>query len=120
MPDILTTYPTTEHPLLQTIQGKEINGAEMFLGNGAAACGVWLSCSGRPLIDRDGKIRGGVLVMRDVTHRRTMMEKQIAEISDREQSRIGQDLHDTLCQQLVSVSYATEILRLALDQSNLH
>jgi len=32
MPDVLTTYPTTEHPLLQTIAGKNIDGAEMFLG----------------------------------------------------------------------------------------
>jgi signal transduction histidine kinase len=117
MPDVLTTYPTTEHPLLQTIQGKHINGAEMLLGGGASPSPVWLSCTGRPLIDRDGRVRGGVLVMRDITSRK-MMEKQIAEISDREQSRIGQDLHDTLCQQLVSVAYATEILRLALDQHN--
>ena len=117
MPDVLTAYPTTEHPLLQTIHGKEINGAEMFLGTDSRNSGVWLSCTGRPLIDAEKKIRGGVIVMRDVTHRR-MLEKQIADISDREQSRIGQDLHDTLCQQLVSVGYATEILRLALEQIN--
>lgn len=116
MPDILTTYPTTEHPLLQTIQGKEINGAEMLLSVDGRT-GVWLSCSGRPLVDHKKQIRGGVIVMRDVTDRR-ILEKQIADISDREQSRIGQDLHDTLCQQLVSVSYATEILRLALENNN--
>ncbi len=117
MPDILSNYPATEHPLLQTIQGKEINGAEMLLETGDGRSGIWISCTGRPLIDNENKIRGGVIVMRDVTHRRTL-EKQIAEISDREQSRIGQDLHDTLCQQLVSVGYATEILRLALEQNN--
>jgi two-component system sensor kinase FixL len=114
LPDSLTAPPTSEHPLLQTIQGKSINGAEMRLGDSANAP-VWLSCTGRPLVDREGKIRGGVVVLRDVTQRKTM-EKQIAEISDREQSRIGQDVHDTLCQQLVSVAYATEILRLALEQ----
>ena len=117
MPDVLTTYPTTEHPLLQTIQGKHINGAEMLLGGDTSPSPIWLSCTGRPLVDRDGKVRGGVLVMRDITNRK-VMEKQIAEISDREQSRIGQDLHDTLCQQLVSVAYATELLRLALEQQN--
>jgi signal transduction histidine kinase len=117
MPDVLTSSPSTEHPLLQTMHGKSINGAEMLLGDGSAKTQVWLSCTGRPLVDQSGAVRGGVLVMRDVTSRK-MMEKQIAEISDREQSRIGQDLHDTLCQQLVSVAYATEILRLALDQQN--
>jgi two-component system sensor kinase FixL len=117
LPDILTTYPTTEHPLLQTIRGKEINGAEMLLSTDPRRGGIWLSCTGRPLLDSEKNIRGGVIVMRDVTHRR-MLEKQIADISDREQSRIGQDLHDSLCQQLVSVSYATEILRLALEQNH--
>jgi len=115
MPDVLTAYPTAKHPLLQTIEGHEINGAEMLVGSNGGRSSVWLSCTGRPLIDSDKQIRGGVIVMRDVTDRR-MLEKQIAEISDREQSRIGQDLHDTLCQQLVSVGYATEILRLALEQ----
>jgi two-component system sensor kinase FixL len=115
MPDLLTAYPTTNHPLLETIEGKNVDGAEMLLGRDGSGPYMWLSCTGRPLVDRDGKIRGGVLVMRDVTDRRTM-EKQIADISEREQSRIGQDLHDSLCQQLVSVAYATEILRLALEQ----
>jgi signal transduction histidine kinase len=40
-----------------------------------------------------------------------MMEKQITGISDREQRRIGQDLHDSLCQHLVSVAFAGELLR---------
>jgi signal transduction histidine kinase len=39
------------------------------------------------------------------------MEKQITDISDREQRRIGQDLHDSLCQHLVSVAFAGELLR---------
>jgi signal transduction histidine kinase len=39
------------------------------------------------------------------------MEKQITDISDREQRRIGQDLHDSLCQHLVSVAFAAELLR---------
>src|SRR5205823_3737436 len=98
--------PKAEHPLLLTIHGQNIHGAEMMLGEPPDK-GIWLSCTGRPLLDRDKKIRGGVLVMRDVTNRK-VLEKQIAEISDREQSRIGQDLHDSLCQQLVSVAYATE------------
>jgi PAS domain S-box-containing protein len=33
------------------------------------------------------------------------LERQILEISDREQARIGQDIHDGLCQQLVSLAF---------------
>jgi signal transduction histidine kinase len=41
---------------------------------------------------------------------RQQLEKRILEISDREQSRIGQDLHDGLCQQLVSTAFSANDL----------
>jgi signal transduction histidine kinase len=37
---------------------------------------------------------------------RTKLEKRILEISDREQARIGQDLHDGLCQHLVGTTFS--------------
>jgi signal transduction histidine kinase len=43
------------------------------------------------------------------------LERNILEISDREQARIGQDLHDGLCQQLVSAAFSTNMLREKLD-----
>lgn len=44
------------------------------------------------------------------------LERNILEISDREQARIGQDLHDGLCQQLVSAAFSTNMLREKLDR----
>jgi PAS domain S-box-containing protein len=41
---------------------------------------------------------------------RKRLEKGILEISDREQGRIGQDLHDGLCQQLVSAAFVGNAL----------
>ena len=38
------------------------------------------------------------------------LEKNILEISDRERAAIGQDLHDGLCQQLVSAAFSTNLL----------
>lgn len=43
---------------------------------------------------------------------RKRLEKEILEISDREQRRIGQDLHDGLCQQLAGI----ELMSQALEQ----
>jgi signal transduction histidine kinase len=43
------------------------------------------------------------------------LEKNILEISDREQVRLGQDLHDGLCQQLVSAAFSTTMLQHSLD-----
>jgi signal transduction histidine kinase len=104
------SYGRGGHPLLRAIRGAEVNGAELFLRGAAGSEGVWLLATGRPLIDEQGKTQGGVVVLSDITSRRRM-EKQIADISDREQRRIGQDLHDSLCQHLVSVAFAGELLR---------
>jgi PAS domain S-box-containing protein len=48
-------------------------------------------------------------VRRNMTER-FRLEKQILEISDREQARIGQDVHDGLCQQLVGAAFAANSL----------
>jgi signal transduction histidine kinase len=44
------------------------------------------------------------------------LERSILDISDREQVRIGQDLHDSLCQQLVSVAFSANMLRERLEK----
>ncbi|HEY5912244.1 MAG TPA: PAS domain S-box protein [Verrucomicrobiae bacterium] len=45
---------------------------------------------------------------------RHRLEQQILEITDREQARIGQELHDGLCQQLVSLAFDANSLRAEL------
>ena len=47
--------------------------------------------------------------VRDITERKRM-EKEILETSDREQRRIGQDLHDGLCQQLAGIELMSQVL----------
>ncbi|MCX5806328.1 MAG: histidine kinase [Proteobacteria bacterium] len=42
---------------------------------------------------------------------RKRLEKQVLEISEREQQRIGQDLHDSLCQQLAGVAFLGKVLQ---------
>jgi len=56
-----------------------------------------------PFRDTAGRRFIGCISM-DVTQLRNL-EKQIIEISDREQARIGHDLHDGLCQFLVSTAF---------------
>src|SRR6266480_3595219 len=46
--------------------------------------------------------------------RRKGLEGQILEISDREQQRIGQELHDGLCQHLTAVAFMTRAVALRL------
>jgi two-component system sensor kinase FixL len=49
-------------------------------------------------------------IVRDITERKRL-EKEILEISDREQRRIGQDLHDDLCQHLAGIELMSEVLQ---------
>ena len=55
---------------------------------------------------------------RDITGRRRM-EEEILEISERERARIGQDIHDGLCQQLVGVTFVAKLLQENLRAKNL-
>lgn len=64
-----------------------------------------LSVSEVKLSDR--KIFTGFI--RDITERKRL-EKEILEISEREQRRIGQDLHDGLCQQLAGIEMLSQVL----------
>lgn len=45
---------------------------------------------------------------------RIRAERQIVEVSDREQARMGQDIHDGLCQQLVGAAFDSRSLQKAL------
>jgi PAS domain S-box-containing protein len=53
-------------------------------------------------------------IVRDITERKRL-EKEILEISEREQRRIGQDLHDGLCQQLTGIAFLVQALQQKLS-----
>jgi signal transduction histidine kinase len=48
-------------------------------------------------------------IVRDITLRKRL-EREILEISGREQRRIGHDLHDSLCQHLAGVAFMAKVL----------
>jgi two-component system, LuxR family, sensor kinase FixL len=48
--------------------------------------------------------------VRDITERKRL-EREIIEISNREQQRIGQDLHDGLCQELAGIELMCQVLK---------
>lgn len=62
-----------------------------------------------PIRDAKGKPTEASKVARDITERKRL-EKEIIEISNREQQRIGQDLHDGLCQELAGIELMCQVL----------
>ncbi len=64
------------------------------------------------------EIVGFATVQRDITDRKRM-EKEILEISDRERNRLGQDVHDSICQMLVSAGFTANMLMRKLEDKSL-
>ena len=58
---------------------------------------------------------GAIARIRAETERRRL-ERQILGISDREQARVGQDIHDGLCQHLVSLAFNANSLERQLSR----
>ncbi|HWD19476.1 MAG TPA: ATP-binding protein [Verrucomicrobiae bacterium] len=57
------------------------------------------------------KVRDRTLALTQEMAERERLEKEILEISERERRRIGDDIHDTLCQHLTATALAGQVLR---------
>jgi signal transduction histidine kinase len=78
----------------------------------------WLLDRGVPLSRPGGEFGGYIGSCIDITARRRL-ETQLVEIAEREQRRIGQDLHDGLGQQLTGMVFLNNVLHEKLAQQSL-
>jgi signal transduction histidine kinase len=62
------------------------------------------------VFDNNGKLYRLAGIAEDMTEQKRL-EREVMEISDREQERIGQDLHDGLCQHLASIAMTAGLLK---------
>ena len=92
------------HWLLE--EERVLEGISTYQTAGGERWGEWRV---GPVKDKNGRITHWLVILRDMTERRRL-EKEILEISDREQRRIGQDLHDGLCQQLAGIELMSQAL----------
>ena len=75
LPDQVTRCPADQRPLVRAIQGEEIDDAEYFVRVPDRPEGLWASASARPLKDNRGRVRGGLVVMRDISERKRAEEE---------------------------------------------
>ncbi len=68
-----------------------------------------------PIRDSFEKITGVSIIARDITARKRL-ERQVLEISERERTRIGKDLHDSLGQNLTGVELQLKLLESILGE----
>jgi PAS domain S-box-containing protein len=91
LPDQITPYPPENLPLARAIRGEQVDEIELFIRNRQKPDGVWINVNGRPLMDDAGELRGGVIVFRDTTERRRVLDelrqaKVAAETADKAKS----------------------------------
>ncbi|SPE52718.1 hypothetical protein SBV1_1580014 [Verrucomicrobia bacterium] len=70
----------------------------------------WVLDRGFPVRDHAGRFYRLAGIARDVTESKEL-EKEVLAISEQEQRRIGQDLHDHLCQQIVGIEFLSKALQ---------
>jgi two-component system, NtrC family, sensor kinase len=61
--------PLPEFPLGRCVRGESFDDLEVFVHHTEAPHGLCVSMTGRPLCERGGESKGGVLVCRDITQR---------------------------------------------------
>jgi len=69
----------------------------------------WAEWRVSPVKDKSGVVVNWLIIFRDITERKRL-EQEILEIGDLERQRIGQDLHDGLCQQLAGIELMSQVL----------
>jgi PAS domain S-box-containing protein len=69
------TTQLSEFPLARCVRGESFDDLELFVRHDEAPKGCGITVSGRPLRERDGTLKGGVLVCNDITeHQRVEKE----------------------------------------------
>ena len=73
--DMVTPYLAQDLPLARSLRGETLSDEQVFVRDGAAPDGAWLSIDSTPLRNDDGAIDGSVMVFRDVTVKKREMEQ---------------------------------------------
>ncbi|HET6929977.1 MAG TPA: PAS domain S-box protein [Candidatus Acidoferrum sp.] len=74
LPDGVTQYPSGELPLARAMRGENVDDVEVFIRNAKVPEGRLISTTGRPLRNDEGMLRGGVVVLHDITEQKRAEE----------------------------------------------
>lgn len=70
-----TPYCVDELPLVRTLRGRSCDDVEIVVRSADGNDSMTVSVTGRPLAGDDGVIEGGVIVIRDITTRKRILEQ---------------------------------------------
>jgi PAS domain S-box-containing protein len=104
--EVYHDFPLMLENIRRALAGEEFSSAVEFAD-------TVFECRFTPVRAGNGRRAGFIVVATDVTER-IRLQREILEISEREQARIGQDVHDGLCQQLIGVTLKANSLEQSL------
>jgi PAS domain S-box-containing protein len=99
--------PAARQWLEQVVSGSELPTTDWDFEN-ASGQRLKLEINSRR-IEQAGEFIEVEGIARDATERKRL-EREILEVANQEQRRLGHDLHDGVCQQLAAIAYRTHIL----------
>jgi diguanylate cyclase (GGDEF)-like protein len=70
-----TPFKLEELPFARSIRGEEVNDVELFVRHVITSDSFWIKVSSRPLKDRNGTIKGNIIVCRDITKNKQVEEQ---------------------------------------------
>ncbi|MCW1887241.1 sensor histidine kinase [Luteolibacter flavescens] len=86
---------------------------------GVLLVAVWLVTSLRRLNETlEARVHDRTARLEDEVRTRLKLERRILDARESEQARIGQDLHDGLCQQLVATAFSAGLLQRTLEEKS--
>ena len=110
-PDRKTPMKKEDLPLVRAIhRGESTDEEDMFIRNAKKPNGVYIRVSARPLLDKVGGIRGGVIIFRDVTRRR-LAEEALARAFAQGRSEIVDTILHNIGNAINSVTTGIETVR---------
>ncbi len=72
-------YKVEELPLYRAIRGESVDQNEIMIGHGSLQQGMCVLVNARPLVDERGTIRGGLVVLHDITQRKRFEQRLAVE-----------------------------------------
>jgi PAS domain S-box-containing protein len=113
LPDMVTPFPGAELPLARAVRGESVNDVEMFVRHEGNPEGAWVLINGRPLTGGDGRPRGGVIVCREITVRKTAEEwLRLQNVRLKEVADVERQAHEALKQAEVQLVQAEKLTAL--------
>ena len=109
--DRQTLIPADQLPIMRALRGESTDNMEVFVRNAGEREGIYLSVSGRPLRDANGRVKAGVAILHDVTQRKqaeTRLEQSVRDL--RNQTRLMQTVFDSMEEGVVMVDMAGNFL----------